>query len=92
MLWPPPTRGPRGFKELAGVSHLGPALATLVQLRTRYQDNSWHAEAERLLEDPRQLLPGCVTDYAVSELVAADNDPTKVVVPGLSGTTYPTHL
>jgi hypothetical protein len=39
----------RGFKELAGVSHLGPALATLVQLHTRYQDKSWHAEAERLL-------------------------------------------
>jgi hypothetical protein len=41
----------RGFKELAGVSHLAPALATLVQLRTRYQDNSWHAEAERLLRE-----------------------------------------
>jgi hypothetical protein len=45
-----------------------------------------------VLEDPRQLLSGCVTDYAVSQLVAAGNDPTKVVVPGLSGITYPTHL
>lgn len=40
----------RGFKELAGISHLGPALATLVRLRalgwTRAQ---WQPEAERLL-------------------------------------------
>lgn len=43
-----------------------------------------------VLEDPRQLLSGCVTDYAVSQLVAANNDPTEVVVPGLDDVTYPT--
>jgi hypothetical protein len=45
-----------------------------------------------LLEDPRQLLSGCVTDFAVASLAAADNDPTRVVVPGLSGVHYPTSL
>jgi len=45
-----------------------------------------------VLEDARQLLSGCVTDYAVAQLVAADNDPSKVVVPGLTGVRYPTGL
>jgi hypothetical protein len=45
-----------------------------------------------LLEDPRQLLSGCVTDFAVKSLYEVNNDPSKVVVPGLSGITYPTDL
>lgn len=55
----------------------------------------WPAMVTRLrmvLEDPRQLLSGCVTDYAVGQLVAASNDPAKVVVPGLDGVDYPTNL
>jgi len=54
-----------------------------------------HALVTRLrvvLEDPRQLLSGCVTDFAVASLAAADNDPTRVVVPGLTGVRYPTDL
>jgi hypothetical protein len=47
----------RGFKELAGISHLGPALATLARLRelaTRDDggssgDDGWRADAARLL-------------------------------------------
>jgi hypothetical protein len=45
-----------------------------------------------LLEDPRQLLSGCVTDFAIASLAATDNDPTRVVVPGLTGVHYPTGL
>jgi hypothetical protein len=37
----------RGFKELAGVSHVGPALATLVHLRSL--GRGWQGEAKRLL-------------------------------------------
>jgi hypothetical protein len=48
----------RGFKELAGISHLGPALATLARLRelagdTGRPDNGddgWRADAARLLD------------------------------------------
>ena len=39
----------RGFKELAGVSHLGPALATLARLRELTGDDGWRADAARLL-------------------------------------------
>ncbi|MDT4959863.1 MAG: hypothetical protein QOD31_3662 [Pseudonocardiales bacterium] len=39
----------RGFKELAAVSHLGPALATLVRLRELGEANGWRQDAERLL-------------------------------------------
>jgi hypothetical protein len=43
-----------------------------------------------VLEDPRQLLSACVTDFAVAQLVEYDNDPTKVTVPGLDNINYPT--
>ncbi len=52
----------------------------------------WHALNTRLrvvLEDPRQLLSGCVTDYAIAQLVANANDPVRVTVPGLDATVYP---
>ena len=47
----------RGFKELAGISHLGPALATLARLREltgdggdgSRDDGGWRADAARLL-------------------------------------------
>jgi hypothetical protein len=43
----------RGFKELAGISHLGPALATLARLRELSSDTNsdgWRADAARLLD------------------------------------------
>jgi hypothetical protein len=42
---------PRGFKEITAVSHLGPAVASLVYLRTALGDVSWRADAERLLAE-----------------------------------------
>lgn len=40
-----------GFKELAGISHLGPALATLARLRELASDGGgWRADAARLLD------------------------------------------
>jgi hypothetical protein len=44
---------PRGFKELTGVSHLGPAVASLVHLRTCLGDDGWRAHAERLLAETK---------------------------------------
>ena len=40
-----------GFKELAGVSHLGPAIASLVQLERMGRREQWRADAGRLLAD-----------------------------------------
>lgn len=45
-----------------------------------------------VMEDPRQLLSGAVIDVAVEALAEADWDPGRVVVPGLTGVTYPTDL
>ncbi len=42
-----------------------------------------------VMEDPQQLLSGAVTDYASSQLVRSDNDPSAVTVPGLDGEPYP---
>jgi len=57
--------------------------------------DDWRAFNTRMrviLEDPRQLLAGCVIDYAVDQLQAHDNRPENVVVPGLDGTDYPKHF
>jgi hypothetical protein len=54
--------------------------------------DDWRALNTRLrviMEDPRQLLAGCVVDYAIDALQRSGNDPTKVVVPGLDATHYP---
>jgi hypothetical protein len=54
--------------------------------------DDWFAMVSRLrvvLEDPRQLLSGAVTDYAAQQLVEYGNDPTKLTVPGLDGEPYP---
>ncbi len=56
--------------------------------------DDWAAMTTRLrvvLEDPRQLLSGAVTDYASQQLIDHDNDPSRVTVPGLDGEPYPEH-
>jgi len=53
--------------------------------------DDWFSMITRLrlvLEDPRQLLSGAVTDYASQQLVANDNKPGAVTVPGLDGEDY----
>ena len=53
--------------------------------------SDWFAMITRLrvvLEDPRQLLSGAVTDYASRLLIDADNDPRAVTVPGLDAEPY----
>jgi Domain of unknown function (DUF5624) len=54
--------------------------------------DDWFALTTRLrvvMEDPRQLLSGAVTDYAAGQLILNANDPSAVVVPGLDGEHYP---
>lgn len=54
--------------------------------------DDWLAMTTRLrvvLEDPRQLLSGAVTDYASQQLVDNANRPSAVTVPGLDGEPYP---
>jgi hypothetical protein len=56
--------------------------------------DDWFALTTRLrvvMEDPRQLLSGAVTDYASRQLIRSGNDPSAVTVPGLDGEPYP-HL
>lgn len=53
---------------------------------------SMTARLRLVMEDPRQLLSGCVTDYAAEQLRLNGNDPCAAVVPGLDGCAYPTDL
>jgi hypothetical protein len=53
--------------------------------------DDWRALNTRLrlvMEDPRQLLSSCVTDYAVEQLQANGNNPASVRVPGLDNMHY----
>lgn len=72
-----------------------PSVTEISEMPVVHGPDDWRAMTTRLrmvMEDPRQLLSGSVTDYAVSQLVAADNNPAKVTVPGLDNVTYPTGL
>ncbi|NML45332.1 DUF5624 domain-containing protein [Ramlibacter sp. G-1-2-2] len=65
---------------------LTPDTQAVAEMPAIHAPDDWRALTTRLrvvLEDPRQLLSGCVTDYAVAQLVAHGNDPARVTVPGL---------
>lgn len=69
-----------------------PGTETVSELPAVTGPADWFAMISRLrlvLEDPRQLLSGAITDYAAQELVDHGNDPSKVTVPGLDGEPYP---
>ncbi|MFJ2829846.1 DUF5624 domain-containing protein [Streptomyces sp. NPDC087263] len=54
----------------------------------------WFTLVTRLrlvMEDPRQLLSGAVTDYAAQQLIEHGNNPLTVTVPGLDDEPYPAY-
>jgi hypothetical protein len=85
-----------GYPRFTPTGHRAPdlddGLTELSDMPTIHHPGDMRAMVTRLrvvLEDPRQLLSGCVADYAVEQLVAGGNDPARVTVPGLDGVTYP---
>jgi hypothetical protein len=70
------TKMTREVSEMPSISGPNDVLAMTTRLRV-------------VIEDPRQLLSGCVTDYAAQQLMAVNNDPAQVIVPGLDNRTYP---
>ena len=46
-----------GFKELAGISHLGPAVAAVMAMKRIDPDGPWRADAERLIASVRSRTP-----------------------------------
>ena len=74
---------------------LGPDTTDVSEMPQLSGAEDWRGFNTRMrmiLEDPRQLLAGCVIDYAVDQLQAHDNRPESVVVPGLDGTDYPKYF
>ncbi|MEV8403408.1 DUF5624 domain-containing protein [Streptomyces niveus] len=66
--------------------------ATLIEMPAIRSPDDWFTLVSRLrlvMEDPRQLLSGAVSDYAAQQLVAHANDPLAITVPGLDGEPYP---
>ncbi|WP_296559125.1 DUF5624 domain-containing protein [Pigmentiphaga sp.] len=83
---------PRFAPAAAAHPRLTPGTTEVAELPAIAGPDDWLAMNTRLrvvLEDPRQLLSGCVADYAVDQLQAHGNDPARVVVPGLDGCAYP---
>jgi hypothetical protein len=71
---------------------LGPDSSTVSEMPAIAGPDDWLAMTTRLrvvLEDPRQLLSGAVTDYASKQLVDNANKPDAVTVPGLDREPYP---
>jgi len=83
---------PRFAAPSAEQGVIGPGVTSVPGKPAVSGPDDWFALVTRLrvvMEDPRQLLSGAVTDYASSELVRHANDPSAVTVPGLDGEPYP---
>jgi Domain of unknown function (DUF5624) len=75
-----------------GAGTISPSAGTVSEMPEIASADDWLAMITRLrvvMEDPRQLLSGAVSDFAARNLVAAGNDPARVFVPGLDGEPYP---
>ncbi|MFJ6569735.1 DUF5624 domain-containing protein [Streptomyces sp. NPDC091292] len=85
-----PAFSPSGGDE--AVLSFGDTTTEVGEMPPIRSDDDWRALVTRLrvvMEDPRQLLSGAVSDYAAQQLVAHDNDPLAITVPGLDGEPYP---
>ena len=83
---------PRFEPSRSARRRVGPGTVTVSEMPAVTGPTDWFALTSRLrlvLEDPRQLLSGAVTDFAAQQLVDHDNDPSKLFIPGLDGEPYP---
>ncbi|WP_137843349.1 DUF5624 domain-containing protein [Microbacterium sp. 2FI] len=85
-----------GYPTFVEPPLLGPELTSGIDHVSEFppvrHERDWDTMITRLrltLEDPRQLLAAGVTDFVTQRLVAAANDPRKVVVPGIDTDVYP---
>lgn len=75
-----------------GLPRLEPGALEVSELPQITHPEDWAAFDTRLrviMEDPRQLLAGCVADYVIDQLQASGNQPERLHVSGLDGTDYP---
>lgn len=83
---------PRFEARPAGRAGVGPDSVSVPEKPALAGPDDWLGLNTRMrvvMEDPRQLLSGAVTDYASLQLIRSDNDPSAVTVPGLDGEPYP---
>jgi hypothetical protein len=76
-------------RPTAGVTWTTNSVAQLIPISGPDDMLAMTTRLRVVIEDPRQLLSGCVTDYAAQQLMAVNNDPAQVIVPGLDNRTYP---
>ncbi|WP_375395758.1 DUF5624 domain-containing protein, partial [uncultured Sphingomonas sp.] len=84
-----------GYPRYAADSYVAPvlteettALSEMPQIGGPDDMRAMVTRMRLVLEDPRQLLSGCVVDYAAEQLRQTGNDVAQVVVPGLDGYDY----
>jgi hypothetical protein len=83
---------PRFEPARIGGRQVRPGTETISELPAIAGPTDWFALTARLrlvLEDPRQLLSGAITDFAARQLVDNGNNPAQLFVPGLDGEPYP---
>jgi pimeloyl-ACP methyl ester carboxylesterase len=83
---------PRYTPEMRSRPIIAATTTELSDMPAIHGPDDWMAMTTRMrivLEDVRQLLSGCVTDYAAEQLRLHGNNPYAVVVPGLDHFNYP---
>ncbi len=83
---------PAFSSDQGGVIQIDAETATVGDMPAVTSADDWFAMITRLrlvMEDPRQLLSGAVSDVAAAQLATNGNDPSAVIVPGLDGEPYP---
>ena len=81
-----------GFEDNGSAEQIAVGAQTVHGKPALRAQDDWDALTTRLrvvMEDPRQLLSGAVTDIAAQALLDAHGDPTAVFVPGLDDEPYP---
>jgi hypothetical protein len=85
-----------GYPEFLPPPHVGPDIEpddrTVTEMPRIKSPDDWDTMFIRMrlsLEDPRQLQASGVTDYMAEQLIQHDNDPSRIIIPGLDGVEYP---
>lgn len=77
--------------QLSNRPSVTPSTTEVTEMPEIRDPNDWltfNTRMRLVLEDARQLLSGCVTDYAAEQLRVHSNDIHKVTVPGLDSYRY----
>lgn len=81
----------RMFPDSPAYEHRPAAMDAMPAIASVADRRACMARLRRIMEDPRQLLSNCVSDYVVEQLGLCGNRPENVLIPGFSNVEFPDH-